>query len=422
MRIACLLIVFAACSSTPKTYPTPITYQEDGVDPYATTPATDRKADVQVFYATDRAPVEDEDPGDRYGGRGIALRLGSGTVHVGTDETWAEVHEKLRASERLPVRVTDVHEYGRLWTTIPTNDPDYDAATASRSGGDAVRKPAREFADAINKRIARTKTRDVIVYVPGYKIDFANPLRMTAQFHHFCGRDPVFIAYSWPASGSSLTYVSDAVNAGLSVRNLREFLLFMARETKARRIHILAYSAGAPIVNDALLQLRLMHDELGPTELRAKLRIGQVIFVAPDDDVAYFRNLSLDRVGDAIEFFTLYASQSDSAMSLGRLFYFTHARLGSPGKAIGERDLQRLRENKDSALIDAENAKDKAGEGSLGHAYWYENPWVSADIVLALKYGLDPAARGLVKVHEDAIWGFPDDYPDKARAAIQPAR
>ena len=51
--------------------------------------------------------------------------------------------------------------------------------------------------------------------------------------------------------------------------------------------------------------------------------------------------------------------------------------------------------------------------------YWYENDWVAADLVLALRYDLAPEHRGLVRPEGKALWRFPDDYPARARKALR---
>ena len=66
-----------------------------------------------------------------------------------------------------------------------------------------------------------------------------------------------------------------------------------------------------------------------------------------------------------------------------------------------------------------------AAEGSTlgnGHGYFRSSPWVSSDFIALLLHDLAPEQRGLVRTAEDPIWSFPDDYPDKVRAAAAAAR
>ena len=66
----------------------------------------------------------------------------------------------------------------------------------------------------------------------------------------------------------------------------------------------------------------------------------------------------------------------------------------------------------------------RAAKGKGGHGYWYQNPWVSSDVLLMIKYDLGPAERGLVRGADGAVWVFPEDYPERLRAIASrlPAR
>ena len=63
----------------------------------------------------------------------------------------------------------------------------------------------------------------------------------------------------------------------------------------------------------------------------------------------------------------------------------------------------------DLLWIDPDSIPGLAG-GS--HAFWYDHPWVSTDVLLQLLFNVRPAERGLESVeHGDTrLWHFPADY------------
>ena len=55
---------------------------------------------------------------------------------------------------------------------------------------------ATAFADAINAKLADSRSKDIVVYVHGYKVPFENPLLVATELWHFMGYDGVVIPYS----------------------------------------------------------------------------------------------------------------------------------------------------------------------------------------------------------------------------------
>jgi len=205
-------------------------------------------------------------------------------------------------------------------------------------------------------------------------------------------------------------YVEDAGTSGLTVRRARELIRGLAKNTDVEKIDLVAYSFGAVIVSGILTELRLTQSASTPEEM-AKLKIGRVYYVAPDEDLDMFLNMFLDRVEDLFESIQIYTSDSDSALGLSRGWYFGTARTGRALQDLAPETRKALAEVRDSGFIDATAAQKHAGRGKSGHGYWYGNPWVSADIAIALRYRLLPKDRGLVRSEDGAIWEFPEDYP-----------
>ena len=102
-----------------------------------------------------------------------------------------------------------------------------------------------------------------------------------------------------------------------------------------------------------------------------------------------------------------------------------------PGSSrAGHADLDELNASERASLRDWTNESrldlvDVTSErgGNLvarGHAFWYERPWVSSDVLMEFKYHVSASARGLQQADKDGVkrWVFPSDYEQRAAAAI----
>lgn len=423
--VAAAALTMLAAGCAPKTMKTPVMLVGAETTPLDLVPPEHRDNEIEVLYATDRLPkvrAGAGSPGASYlAARGLALRLGVATVRLGgADDDWASLHAETIERGRVPGgSIRGLDEYGPLWTTIPSTDRDaFEAALASTLPSDPVREPAMRFAELVNEWLADVHCPEIFVYVPGYNTSFATAVYRTAEFCQVAGRDGVFIAYSWPAQSNPFNYVGDSVTARVSARNLRQFLLYLGEQTDARRIHVLSYSAGAPIVTEALLQLRLIHAGSTQEEMRDALRLGSIVYAGSDEDVDLFRNLFMDNVEDLCESMTVYTSDADAGLGMSRSFMSGTPRLGSPIDALSDADLEALRRSSGDhgGFVDVTEAMDAAGRGDIfAHGYWYLNPWVSGDIFMTVRYGLSPSERGLVRGEDDAFWNFPDDYDVRVR-------
>jgi len=320
------------------------------------------------------------------------------------------------AGRQLPIDLIEVDDYGLLVGTYWEKE--------AKFAGDWSKEayaPGNKFYAAINEALKQTKSKRIIFYSTGYNANFSWPIQMAGQWTHFTARDAVWISFCWAASDSMFAYVKDAGTAGLSVRRARTLLLGLSEHTNVDKIDIIAYSFGAVILSDALVEMRLMHHGQTKEQLR-KLRIGTVFYVAPDEDLDMFRNMFLDNLEDLPESIQVYTSESDGAIGLARSMYTKHARLGRSLKELTPDDRVALAESTDSAFVECSNAQKHAGKGKSGHGYWYGNPWVSGDIALALRTRRPPSERGLVRSKDGAVWEFPDDYPERlAKIAAQVA-
>jgi esterase/lipase superfamily enzyme len=380
------------------------------IDPFERLRPEDRRLQTEILYATDRDPADSGDAERFYANRrGYLVRFGQAIIaHGNGGVSWDEARRVSLASERKEpylLRVGAVEEIGILARSA---SPFVDPALLPEEPVGAEAK----FAAAVNLKLEKSKSRDIVIYVHGYKVPFEDPLLVAAELWHFMGYDGVFIPYSWPSTPRALAYFSDIETATLSAHYLRLLVKYLSEHTDAKRVHILGYSAGTRLVIDALSMIAM--DGKG---LERGVRIGEVILVGSDYDTGLFAAALTNGILEVTNRLTLYLSGIDRALRFSS-FFFGRERLGE----ILDRDMPEhvralLRKRDDLVLIDVTDAENAGARN--GHAYFRASPWVSSDILATLAYGLGPAQRGLVQADPTLpIWSYPTDFIERLRAGL----
>jgi esterase/lipase superfamily enzyme len=417
VALICVLLL-AGCASAPldrtELMPAPAVFESGRFDPFAEVPPQGRRLETEILFATDRDPAAEGDLERHYASRrGYLVRLGRARILHGDGKLdWdTATRLSLQANRKPPyrLRVGAVEEIGVLARSAsPFTDP-----ALLPADPDA---PAAAFAAAVDRKLARSRQRDVIVYVHGFKVPFENPLLVASELWHFLGYDGVLIPYSWPATPRLLAYFSDVETTGLSAHYLKELIQFLRQRTSAERVHILGYSAGTRLVLDALSMLALTGDAAGESRDNGA-RIGEVILVGSDVDTGFFAAALANGVLDTSERLTVYLSGIDRALRFANRV-FGRERLGQlldadmPGHVAAALDAA-----DDLVLIDVTDAED--ADARSGHSYFRESPWVSSDILATLATGLGPGKRGLVRPRPDLpVWSYPPDFIPRLERAL----
>jgi len=420
---ACYLLLLAACAS-PGPYqldlmPAPQVYSQGTVDPFEDRNPIEDIPYQGILYATDREPADEAHPEQLYQNkRGHVLRLGVGHVELGKEGiTWEEARQISLAKNRTesyPLRVNSITDFGILESTVPWAFYNRDEIPDEVLDGD------EEFIKAINEKLAVSKRKHIYIYTHGYKVVFENPLLVATELWHFLGYDGAFVAYAWAATPRRLAYFADIETANLSARNLRKFIEYLAYNTTAEKIHIVAYSAGTRVALKALSELALQRPQKTRQEILAELRIGQVILVGSDIDRDLFGAYIEDGVLNVSDKTSVYLSKTDKALGVSK-WLFERARLGQleAGFKLRPEVARFLGEQTTIDLIDV-SAAEKSDAGN-GHSYFRQSPWASSDLLMNLMYGLGPQERGLERTGEIPVWSFPPDYIDRLIQAIRTA-
>src|SRR5215510_7738314 len=369
--------------------PTPIVLQDERLD-FSRTVAPDRRVtEKSVFFATTRAPAPPEAP-ERYSSRkGDAARLGVARVQLG-EPGWSydDLVESDRASRPetpRPARVVAVEEFGIF------------AAT----GGTAE----RDLVAAIDRQVEREPDRSVVIYVPGYRTTFDEVMVLMASWAHFLGSNSTVIVFSWPTGTRFWNYLLDCPRARAFVPDIARLIALVAEHSQARRLNLVAFSCGSPLLAEALVQLRQAHPDEDGDALRRHYRIANDIFIAADIDLQTFARSYMPALSDISGRTEVYVSENDTALKFAALLARA-SRLGRPRlEELKREDLETLASNERLVTIDVtgvEGAHELTG--IRGHGYWIANQRVSSDVLLSMVYPFDPAWRGLVHGPGLGMW------------------
>lgn len=384
---------------------TPLIFRGGAAEPFKYLPNNASPPEIDIFYATDRKPSALSLLYPFFYGneRDMKLHLGKATVRFGEEPmTWEILKQESLKEERTSdikmeiSNIKELHEIGSASTSIK----------ASLGDGQIAENP---FIKAIQGQMDQSKTKNIILFVPGFKVDFTYPVLVAAELWHYLGYRGAFIAYSWPSRQRLLNYLTDVETTAFTAQHFRMLLLYLAVNTSVEKIHIVSYSAGARIVSQALHELRLMANFLPVSEIKTLLKIDQVIFAAPDIDLMLFAMRYRDGFEDIAVNISIYTNANDTALNWA-LRFFGWPRLGAPGEmGITPEELQLFKFSEKTTVIDVAAAENTASGN--GHGYFVKSPWVSTDLLLLLDNKAAPQKRGLIQNADTSVWAFPDSYP-----------
>jgi len=391
--------------------PTPVIYQNSQIDPFAHLTPEHKSPQTHVFYATNRVP---NPPGSEssYGNKlDSVVHLGRATIRMGTpDIDWDDLYESSLSSTEvnsLPLELEKINEIGVL-------------DSQNISAGNIMTPEQQEFVDAINAELAVAIDKEIMVYVHGTKVDFANATILTAEIDHFAGRDFVGLAFAWPSHQNIILYLSgtDVRRALNSTRDLQGLLLFLAEYTDAKHINILSYSAGGRVTSKSLFEMRQYFSVLSPEELKEKFKLGAVVFAAADVEVDKFLS-RLPAISDLADQVVITVTDDDNALKAAKKFMHGAVRAGTEEAELLEEYFIVNNQLSNVEIIDVSRGQEIRGFDITGHHYWYRHPWMSSDIIFLMRTNLPPHRRGLSATELESIWYLAEDYPEKIKEAAE---
>jgi esterase/lipase superfamily enzyme len=398
-----LAALLAGCDSSDVArpmMPAPVIMKDPRLDFTRQVRPENRNTDVRVLYATSRTPAPVGDSRNYLQSRGGTVQVGLAQVHLGEPGwTFADLVESDRASRvdtPRPATVTSVELFGEM-------------------GSEAD----RAFVEAIDRQVESSHRGEAVIYVPGYRVSFNQVMTLMGAWAHYLGRSSAVVAFSWPTGTRVWNYFIDCRRARADVPDIERLVTLVAERSRARRLNLIAFSCGSPLLAEALVNLRNRHPGEDAVALQRRYRIGNAIFVAADIDLRTFKQSQLPALSDLALRTQVYVSEDDAALKWAARFAGA-SRLGRPrAEELTRADLETIASNERLVGIDVAGvygAHELAG--MRGHGYWVANERISSDVLLSMIYPFDPAWRGLVHPPRRAMWTFPDDYPQRIGDAL----
>jgi esterase/lipase superfamily enzyme len=392
--VAAALVFFVNHHPPMRLMPPPLIFQDAAAAGVDLGPALIEGAEIDIFYATNRLPVGPQD-------HRLYTVAPDRRLHVGT--------ARLRIGDE-----GSTLDQLREWSTFaPTSDRPFihltamaEAATLPSDG--ALDAPAAAWLAEVQAALDSSADNDILLYVHGANTTVERAAGQASQLRHFSGRHAVVVLFAWPTAENFLRYSRDVENAFAAAPHLVELIGLLARHTDARNLDVFTYSAGATVGSHALALLAAADPE-------AAARLGEVYHAAPDADSRDFAD-DLAAYAPAAVGVTTAVNLGDSALRLA----------GAVNRAsrAGRPDLAELTPEAAGWLLDAadrgeieivqvhpETMPDLA---ATSHTFWYDDPWVSSDLLVTLLFDLPPTARGLTPgttAGGARYWTFPPDYP-----------
>jgi esterase/lipase superfamily enzyme len=412
VRRATILLLFvgalAGCDGgddgTGVMIPAPVIMQDPRLDFARFVAPHDRTTDVRVLYATPRTPAPEGDPAHFSSSGGDTVRLGLARVQLG-EPGWSfddlvQSDRTSRAEEPRPARVLSIEDFGEMGTTAAD----------------------QALLDAIDRQVAESRTGEAVIYVPGYRVTFNRVVIFLGSWAHYLGRSSAVTVFSWPTGTRVWSYFTDCPRAQAFIPDIERLIALVGERSTAKRLNVIAFSCGSPLLAEALVRLRDRHPEEDREALQRRYRIANAIFVGADIDLATFAGSHVPTLSEIAGRTEVYLSEDDFALKAAA-FLAGASRLGRPRFDELEReDLETLATNERLVGIDVTGVYGAhETTGMRGHGYWFANQRVSTDVLLSMIYPFSPAWRGLVHGPGKSMWTFPDDYPQRVGDAVYEA-
>ena len=394
--LAASLALLSACSSQRSLMPTPNLYTAPGAPELFDDALPDslKSSDLDILFVTDRAPETVEGVFGYGYGRSQSLAFGTATVSVEPALSWDELERRSLDPERskdLKLRTTKVVEAGRFpRTPLPVRITSEGEAVIDPAVKERVRAAEVAFQGHLLKQLADSPRKEVMVYVHGFNNSFEDAVEGLAELWHFMGREIVPIAYTWPAGkGGASGYIYDRESGEFTVFHLKQLIDLLGRTPEVEKVHLLAHSRGTDVLTSAVRELILYQRGAGE-DIAETLRVENLVLLAPDldMDVVSQRFIS-EYLGSEVGEVTVYTSQSDRAVGFAERFFGSRGRIGTMTlDDISDRDRQLLKEVRDIAFVELEGRTD-----STGHGYFHSSPAASSDLIMTVRFGMEPGAE-----------------------------
>lgn len=399
LLVAAGIVALALYHPPMRLMPAPEVFVDGQVSVFPSYPSAVSDPEIKLFYATNRLPVGPRASRLYAVVPGRDLHAGVATVRIGEEgTTWDKIYAWSTGAgdDRRPfLHLTNLNE------------------EATIAGDEPLTPEALAWFAEINAVLERSRDKDIIVYVHGANTTVERAAGQAAQLHHFTGRNAVVILFAWPTAENFLRYSRDMITAFGAAPHLAKLIELLDANTDAGKIDVFTYSAGATVGSDALAIVGRDADAPGA----AAPALGEIYHAAPDADFRTFVDDMASYAGKA-ERTTVAVNLGDSALRLSQLV--------NRASRAGRPDMRELSQEQTDWLLRATTEygmdvlrvrpENIPGLSRRSHAFWYDDPWVSSDVLITLLYDLPAGERGLARGEVPATghyWTFSPDYPEK---------
>ncbi len=378
--------------------PPPLMFQGQSTAVVEAVSSREVGSDIDVFYTTSRLPVGPQKNRIYTVAPDYSLHIGKATVRIGAEgstlDQIVEWSTRTDKDDRPYLHLEKMNEYA----TLESN------ATPKHGSG------AEKWLNEINQALEQSRSNDILIYLHGANTTVERATGQASQLRHYSAGNAVVVLFVWPTAENFLRYSRDIRNAIGSAPQVAELIAFLADHTSADNIDVFTYSAGATIGSEALALLAQEQPDVAG-------RIGEVYHAAPDVDFQEFVN-DLGKYSRFARRVSVIANLGDSALRLSGAINRA-SRAGRPDlqDLDPEAAQQLLRVVSDHELeVIHVTPETLPGSPASSHNFWYDDPWVSNDVLATLLFHLNPAERGLEpRLSESGYkhWSIPLDYPDR---------
>ena len=302
------------------TQPCPLSLEEAGGQPKGKRIlfGTDRKG---LAAATQKGgPVADPDS--------LFSNEPGNQLHLGCAYVVSPVQEVESTGELAPSKITT---YQWLYSTPKADLGDQLLLTNEIAESPSARTKQR--APAISQRTrgdnaGPASASSALVFIHGYNVAFKDALFTASQIASDIGYEGRVYMYSWPSAAKTFRYIADLDNSEQAEPFLRSFMKLLLRDADIDYVDIIVHSMGSQSVLRALSSLQSVFETerqgaAGPT----KIRIGQIMFAAPDVARPVF-DQKIRRIAPHANRVTVYASSTDAALLGSQLLRSGAPRMG----------------------------------------------------------------------------------------------
>jgi esterase/lipase superfamily enzyme len=411
--IACLLVLAGVVALSfyhppMRLMPAPEVFLDGQTSIFPSYPSAMSDPEIRLFYATNRLPIGPR--GDRLYAvvPGRDLSTGTATVRIGEEgTTWDKIYAWSTGAgdDRRPfLHLMNMNEQ------------------ASIEGDGPLTPEATAWFAEIDEALEKSRDKDIIIYVHGANTTVERAAGQAAQLHHFTGRNSIVLLFAWPTAENFLRYSRDMITAFGAAPHLAKLIELIDANTSAENIDVFTYSAGATVGSDALAIVG--RDAQAPAAVVPAL--GEIYHAAPDADFRTFVDDMASYAGKS-ERITVAVNLNDSALRLSQVI--------NRASRAGRPDMRELSDEQTDWLLGAVSEygidvlrvrpENIPGLSRHSHTFWYDDPWVSSDVLITLLYDLPAGERGLAEgeIPSGALyWTFTSDYPQRLAKVLDRLR